>query len=152
MGTARCLLSPPPGSRACPSKASAGNRDCATRKGPSRLSRTIRGLPLWKLSRPRELPTTALGAALVRIVRAILRDEQAVLTVSSLVPQSLGLGEVFFSLPAIINRNGVARVLSIPLSQSERKALEASAHALKQYIAALDTSKFTHRVKLHFRT
>jgi L-lactate dehydrogenase len=82
-----------------------------------------------------------IGAALVRIVRAILRDEQAVLTVSSLVPQSLGLGEVFFSLPAIVNRDGVARVLSIPLNPSEQEALEASAEAVKQHIAALDSSQ-----------
>jgi L-lactate dehydrogenase len=47
-----------------------------------------------------------IGAALVRIVRAILRDEDAVLTVSSLVPQSMQLGEVSLSLPAIINRDG----------------------------------------------
>jgi L-lactate dehydrogenase len=82
-----------------------------------------------------------IGAALVRIVRAILRDEQAVLTVSSLVPQSMELGEVFFSLPAIINRDGVARVLSIPLSRSEQEALKGSAEVLKQYIAALDISQ-----------
>jgi L-lactate dehydrogenase len=55
-----------------------------------------------------------IGAAIVRIVRAILRNENAVLTLSSLVPEFTGLGEVSLSLPAIINRNGVARVLSIP--------------------------------------
>ena len=32
-----------------------------------------------------------IGSALARVVRAILRDEHAVLTVSSLVPKSLGL-------------------------------------------------------------
>lgn len=79
-----------------------------------------------------------IGAALVRIVRAILRDENAVLTVSSLVPESLELGEVSLSLPSVINRGGVAKVLSIPLSSSERRALEASANVLKQHIAGLD--------------
>lgn len=79
-----------------------------------------------------------IGAALARIVRAILRDENAVLTVSSLVPKSLELGEVSLSLPAVINRDGVAKVLSVPLSPSERRALEESANLLKQHIAALD--------------
>jgi len=79
-----------------------------------------------------------IGAALARIVRAILRDENAVLTVSSLMPQSMELGELFLSLPAVINRDGVARVLSIPLSSSERRALEASATILKQHISILD--------------
>jgi L-lactate dehydrogenase len=43
-----------------------------------------------------------IGAALARIVCAILRDEHAVLAVSSLVPESMGLGEVSLSLPSII--------------------------------------------------
>jgi len=82
-----------------------------------------------------------IGAALVRIVRAILRDENAVLTVSSLVPESMKLGEVCLSLPAVINRDGIARALPIPLNGSERKALEASADILKRYIAMLNGSK-----------
>ena len=81
-----------------------------------------------------------IGAALARIVRAILRDENAILTVSSLVPSSMRLGEVSLSLPAVINRDGIARVLSIPLSPSERRALEASAEILRQHIAELDGS------------
>jgi L-lactate dehydrogenase len=43
-----------------------------------------------------------IGAALARIVCTILRDEHAVLAVSSLVPESMGLGEVSLSLPSII--------------------------------------------------
>src|ERR1700730_286901 len=58
-----------------------------------------------------------IGTALARIVGAILRDEHAVLTVSSLVPGSMGLGEVALSLPTIIARDGVARVLPIPLGK-----------------------------------
>jgi L-lactate dehydrogenase len=82
-----------------------------------------------------------IGTALARIVGAILRDEHAVLTVSSLAPDSMGLGEVSLSLPTIITRDGVARVVSIPLNAAERQALEASADTLKQYIAALKTSE-----------
>jgi L-lactate dehydrogenase len=80
-----------------------------------------------------------IGTALARITGAILRDEHAVLTVSSLVPESMGLGEVSLSLPTIITRDGVTRVVSIPLDASERHALEAYAEKLKQYIAALKT-------------
>jgi L-lactate dehydrogenase len=82
-----------------------------------------------------------IGTALARIVSSILRDEHAVLTVSSLAPDSMGLGEVSLSLPTIITRDGVARVVSIPLNAAERQALEASAGTLKQYIAALKTSE-----------
>jgi L-lactate dehydrogenase len=84
-----------------------------------------------------------IGTALARITGAILRDEHAVLTVSSLVPESMELGEVSLSLPSIVTRDGVARVLSIPLDASERQALETSAETLKQYIAILKTSEAT---------
>jgi L-lactate dehydrogenase len=78
-----------------------------------------------------------IGAALVRIIRAILRDEDAILTVSGLVPQSMGLGEVSLSLPSVVNRHGIARVLSVALNSSERKALEASAEVVRRQIATL---------------
>jgi L-lactate dehydrogenase len=79
-----------------------------------------------------------IGTALVRIVRAILRDEHAVFTVSSLVPESLQLGSVSLSLPTIISRGGIDRVLSIPLNVSEEQSLRASAETLKGYIGSLD--------------
>jgi L-lactate dehydrogenase len=82
-----------------------------------------------------------IGTALARIADAILRDEHAVLTVSSFAPASMELGEVSLSLPTIIARDGVARVVSIPLDAAERQALEASAETLKHYIATLETAE-----------
>jgi L-lactate dehydrogenase len=79
-----------------------------------------------------------ISTALVRIVRAVLRDEHAIFTVSSLVPESMQLGSVSLSLPSIISRCGVDRVLSVPLNAAEERALRASAEALKGYIGALE--------------
>lgn len=81
-----------------------------------------------------------IAAALARIVSAILRDENAVMTVSSLVPASMGLGDVSLSLPSIINRDGVSRVLPIALSASETQDLKASAEILKKHIATVEAS------------
>jgi L-lactate dehydrogenase len=85
-----------------------------------------------------------IGAALVRIVRAILRDERTIFTVSSLVPESLGLGSVSLSLPTILHRGGIDHVLPIPLNTSEKRALRNSAEMLKQYIGSLDDLKEVH--------
>jgi L-lactate dehydrogenase len=82
-----------------------------------------------------------IGAALVRIVRAILRDERSIFTVSSLVPESLELGPVSLSLPTILHRGEIDRVLPIPLNASEERALRSSAEALKRYIGSLDGLK-----------
>jgi len=84
-----------------------------------------------------------IGTVLARIAVAILRDEHAVMTVSSLVPQSMKLGEVSLSLPTIITRNGLARVLTIPLDASERRSLETSAETLRRHIATLKTSELS---------
>jgi L-lactate dehydrogenase len=84
-----------------------------------------------------------VSTALVRIVRAILGDEDAVMTVSNLAPAAMGLGEVFLSLPAIVNRYGVGRVVNIPLDPSEKQALRFSAEILKKYIAMLDSAQTT---------
>ena len=78
-----------------------------------------------------------IGAALVRIIRAILRDERAILTVSSRVAESMQLGEVSLSLPSIVDRHGIARVLPVALNRSERRALEASAEVVRRHIASL---------------
>jgi malate/lactate dehydrogenase len=55
--------------------------------------------------------------------------------------QGMGLGEVLFSLRAIVNRDEVAHVPFIPLDRSEQEALEASAEAVKQHIAASEGSR-----------
>jgi L-lactate dehydrogenase len=79
-----------------------------------------------------------IAAALVRIVDAILRNEHAVLTVSSIVPDAMALGEVALSLPTIVARDGIKRVLPIALNHSENQALRSSAAILKTYVATLD--------------
>ena len=53
----------------------------------------------------------------------------------------MDLGAVCLSLPVVVNREGVARVIPIQLNQSEQQALRASAEILKQYIAVLEGSK-----------
>ena len=78
-----------------------------------------------------------IGAALARIVRAMLRDEHAILTVSSRMPESMRLGDVSLSLPSIIDRGGVAGVLPVALNGPERAALEASAEVVKRGVADL---------------
>jgi L-lactate dehydrogenase len=92
----------------------------------------------WEIIGAKGATYYGISAAMARIVRAILRDEHAVLAVSTLVPESMQLGEVSLSLPAIINRDGVARVLEVPLNDSELRALQASAETVKSYIASLN--------------
>ena len=79
-----------------------------------------------------------ISAALTRIATAILRDEHAVLTVSAVVAEATNFGQVSLSVPAVIGREGVQRILPIRLSEQEDRALRRSADILKGHIATLD--------------
>lgn len=80
----------------------------------------------------------AIGLALVRIVGSILRDENSVLTVSTLVDGYYDISDVCLSIPVILNRNGVSKTLKIALDESEIRKLQASATVLKDVIKTLD--------------
>jgi L-lactate dehydrogenase len=79
-----------------------------------------------------------ISAVLTRIATAILRDEHAVLTVSTVVPDAMDLGSVSLSVPAIIGREGVHGLLPLRLSDEEDRALKRSAEILRRHIATLD--------------
>ncbi len=79
----------------------------------------------------------AVALTIRRIVEAILRDENSILTVSSLVAGIYGLEEVCLSLPTIVNSRGICNVLELELSESEKKALLNSANSLREVIKEL---------------
>lgn len=80
----------------------------------------------------------AIGLSLVRIAESILRDENSVLTVSTLLDDYYDISDVCLSVPIILNRDGVSKVLKIGLDQSEIASLRASAKVLKDVIRGLD--------------
>jgi len=80
----------------------------------------------------------AVALAVRRIVEAILRNENSILTVSSLINGKFGLEDVCLSLPTIVNSNGIDRVLDIPLSKEEEELLIKSGNTLKDIIKSID--------------
>jgi L-lactate dehydrogenase len=73
----------------------------------------------------------AVGLAVVRILEAVLRDEQAILSVSSLLRDYHGISDVCISVPCLIGRGGVGAPLPLPYSNSELEALKRSAELLQ---------------------
>lgn len=79
----------------------------------------------------------AIALAVVRIVTSILRDENSVLTVSSLINDYYEISDMCLSIPTILNMNGIARHIKIDLDDAEIHQLQASAKALKGIIGTL---------------
>jgi len=74
-----------------------------------------------------------IGMATARIVEAILRDENAVMPVSTFNPKY----GTTLSLPSILGRSGVSRILEPEMSADERQALERSADKLRDALSRM---------------
>ena len=79
----------------------------------------------------------AVALAVVRIVSSILRDENSVLTVSTLLDGYCDISDVCLSIPAVLNMNGLSRHIDINLNEVETRKLQASAGTLKEIIGKL---------------
>jgi L-lactate dehydrogenase len=79
----------------------------------------------------------AIGLGLTRIVESIVRNENAILTVSSLLDDYYGVSGICLSVPSIVNRNGIREVLKLPLAEDEIEAFQKSATALKSAAESL---------------
>lgn len=79
-----------------------------------------------------------VAVAVKRIATAIVKDEHAVLPVSSLMQGEFGLNDLCLSIPTVIGQNGVEKVVDIYLNNDENDKLQSSARALKEVLDDLD--------------
>ena len=78
-----------------------------------------------------------VAAGLVRITEAVLRNEHAVLTVSTVVDGYQGVDDVALSVPCVVGRSGIERTVALPLSDAEAAAFRRSADVLREAIGQL---------------
>jgi L-lactate dehydrogenase len=78
-----------------------------------------------------------VAAGLVRITAAVLRNQNTVFTVSTLIQDYYGIGDVCLSLPAVLSSRGVDRVLQIELDKQELTGLLRSSEVLKSTLASI---------------
>ncbi|HZF21909.1 MAG TPA: NAD(P)-binding domain-containing protein [Burkholderiales bacterium] len=76
-----------------------------------------------------------IGVAAARITEAVLRDEQVVIPIGSFIPKY----GVTLSLPSVVGRRGVSRILEPEMSEDERQGLQRSAEVLRNAVARIKT-------------
>jgi L-lactate dehydrogenase len=74
----------------------------------------------------------AIGLAVTDIVKAILRSQERILTVSSLVNGLYGIHDICLSLPTVVNEKGVLKTVNLTLSAIEQQQLLHSAQVLQE--------------------
>ncbi|NLZ48174.1 MAG: L-lactate dehydrogenase [Clostridiales bacterium] len=80
----------------------------------------------------------AVALAIRRIVEAILGDENSILTVSTLLEGQFGVDGLFLGVPAIVGKDGVKKILEVPLNQEELSNFQKSANSLKEIFNNFD--------------
>lgn len=79
----------------------------------------------------------AIGVGVAALVESILRNQHSVFTVSSLLSGQCGASDVCLSLPTVLARDGVERVIEIALSPDESAAFGNCAQIVKEVIRSV---------------
>lgn len=75
----------------------------------------------------------AIAMGVRRICECILRDENSILTISTMLSGEYGISDICLSVPTLLGANGAGKVLEIPLSPEEIAKLTDSARVLKAH-------------------
>ena len=84
---------------------------------------------------------TSSGVALsaCRLIGSIVRNEKSVVPVSTVVSGQYGMNGVAMSLPCVISKNGIDRILEVPLDEEGKRDLKKCYHYLKSTIESVYT-------------
>jgi L-lactate dehydrogenase len=80
----------------------------------------------------------SVALALVKITRSILRNENSILPVSTLINNYYGVNDVCLSIPSHVNKEGVIQILRLELSIHEQELFKHSADTLKTILKTLN--------------
>ena len=72
-----------------------------------------------------------IAMAVSRIAESIMKDEHSVLPVSVVLNGEYGISDICLSIPSIVGKTGIEKVLEIPLSAEEKDSLIKSAESIK---------------------
>jgi len=72
-----------------------------------------------------------IAMALVRLTKAILQNENSVLTVSAYLNGEYGHKDVYIGVPAVVNRKGIRQIVELDLNEDEQQKFNHSVEVLK---------------------
>src|SRR5690554_2248032 len=112
-------------------------RQCNNEEFREEISRQVRNAA-YEIIERKGATYYAVGLGVARIVESILRDENSILTVSTILDGQYGLDNVALSLPVILGAEGIVRVLNLDLAPEEEKKLREIGELLQGIIKDLD--------------
>ncbi|AJQ97947.1 lactate/malate family dehydrogenase [Gynuella sunshinyii] len=98
---------------------------------PDQLLEEVRQVG-YEIFRLKQNTSHGIAASVFRIIQAIEINEHSVLPVGVMPQGEYGLNDVVLSLPAVVNRNGIEKILIHPFTSEEQATLSAIASALSE--------------------
>ena len=80
----------------------------------------------------------APASSVCEMVSSVLKDQKKILPTCAYLTGAYGLQGIYFGVPAALGKGGVEKIVEIPLTEEERKALQLSAQKVKQGIDEVD--------------
>ncbi|MDF2606172.1 MAG: L-lactate dehydrogenase [Bacillales bacterium] len=75
-----------------------------------------------------------IAMGLARLTKAILNNENSILTISAHLDGQYGESDVYIGVPAVINRDGIREIIELEISEDEKQKFKHSASVLKEII------------------
>lgn len=80
----------------------------------------------------------AIGLGLLRIVRAVIRNENSVVTIGAHLDGEYGVSGLHIGVPALIDRTGIRQIIEIDLTDAEQQQFNESADRIHRAIANVE--------------
>lgn len=88
----------------------------------------------YKIIKAKKATYYGIGMVLARLTRAILNDENSIFTISAFLKGEYSEKDLYIGVPALINREGVKKILEIPLDDEEKKKFKESANVIREML------------------
>ena len=72
-----------------------------------------------------------IGVALSRIVKAIIDNENSIITISTYLDGEYNQNDIYIGVPAVINSNGVREIVKLELTEEEQQKFNKSCDIMK---------------------
>ena len=86
----------------------------------------------WRIMEGKNCTEFGIGVSIAEVVRAVFHDEDRILPISVLLDGQYGQHDVYASVPARLNREGVADIIELNLTEEEQKEFAASCKTMDE--------------------
>lgn len=73
-----------------------------------------------------------VATVLAKICRIIIEDSHSIITVGAYLEGEYGCDDIYMGTPVVLSRNGIQKIIEVPLNEKEQEQMQISYEALKE--------------------